>query len=79
MVVAYWQSRPPPTPEICGSNPVIGKLLSNICLLSTVLKRRTKIKKKEARNGPFKKYKTRYVNYNQIRDDRINVIKHSSL
>ena len=32
--------RSPPTPEIRGSNLVIGKLLSNICLLSTVLKRR---------------------------------------
>ena len=42
------------TSEIRGSNPVIGKLLSNICLLSTVLPKayslegvRTKIKKKE--------------------------------
>ena len=32
--------RSPSTPEIRGSNPGIGKLLSNICLLSTVLKRR---------------------------------------
>ena len=32
--------RSPPTPEIRGSNPVIGKLLSNICVLSTVLKKR---------------------------------------
>ena len=31
--------RSPMTPEIRGSIPVIGKLLSNICLLSTVLKR----------------------------------------
>ena len=43
----------PPTPEIRGSNPVIGKLLSNICLLSTVLKDENK--EKEAGNGPFKK------------------------
>ena len=40
VVVAQWVVRLPPTPEICGSNPVIGKLLSNICLLSIVLKRR---------------------------------------
>ena len=37
--------RSPSTPEICGSNPGIGKLLSNICLLSIVLKKR-KIKKR---------------------------------
>ena len=39
VVVAQLVERLPPTPEICDSNPVIGKLLSNICLLSTVLKR----------------------------------------
>ena len=32
--------RSPPTPEIPSLNPVIGKLISNICLLSTVLKGR---------------------------------------
>ena len=32
--------RSPLIPEIRGSNPVIGKLLSYICLLSTVVKRR---------------------------------------
>ena len=40
VVVAQLVERLPPTPEIRGSNPVIGKLLSNICLQSTVLKRR---------------------------------------
>ena len=40
VVVAQLVERSPPTPEIRGSNAVIGKLLSNICLLSTVLKRR---------------------------------------
>ena len=40
VVVAQLVERSPPSPEIRGSNPVIGKLLSNICLLSTVLKRR---------------------------------------
>ena len=44
-VVAQLVQRSPLTPEIHGSNPGIGKLLPNICLLSTVLKRR-KIKKK---------------------------------
>ena len=47
--MAQLTERLPPTPEIRGSNLDIGKLLSNICLLSTVLK----IKKKEAGNGPF--------------------------
>ena len=39
MVVAQLVERLPLTPEICGLNPVIGKLLLNICLLSIVLKR----------------------------------------
>ena len=41
------------TSEVCGSNPVIGKVQIEH-LLSTVLKRR-KIQKKEAGYGPFKK------------------------
>ena len=40
VVVAQLVERSPMTPEIRGSNPVIGKRLSNICLLSTVFKRR---------------------------------------
>ena len=50
--------RSSPTPEIRGSNPVIVKLFSNICLLSTVLKRQNKEKgpgmahlKKYEKNG----------------------------
>ena len=39
LVVAQLLEQLPLTPEICGSNPVTGQLLSNICLLSTVLKR----------------------------------------
>ena len=49
VVVAQLVERSPPTPEIRGSNPVIGKLLSNISLLSIVLKDENK---KEAGNGP---------------------------
>ena len=48
--------RSPLTPEIRGSNPAIGNLSSNICLLSTVLKKRKK--EKEAGNGPFLKKMT---------------------
>ena len=33
VVVTQLVERLPPTPEIHGSNPVISKLLSNICLL----------------------------------------------
>ena len=51
--------RSPQTPEIRSSNPVIGKLLSNICFQSTVLKRRKK-RKKDARNDPFKKLTNQY-------------------
>ena len=40
-------------PEVRGSNPYTSKLLNRtfICLLSTVLKRRKKVK--EVGNGPF--------------------------
>ena len=53
VVVAQLVERSFPTPEVRGSNPVIGKLLYRtfICLLSTVLKRH--YKEKEAGNGPF--------------------------
>ena len=51
VVVAQLVERSPPTPEIRGSNPVIGKLLSNICLLSTVLKRQNK--EKRSREWPI--------------------------
>ena len=41
VVVAQLVERSLPTPDVHGSNPVIGKLLYRtfICLLSTVLKR----------------------------------------
>ena len=51
VVVAQLVERSPLSPEIRGSNPVIGKLLSNICLLSTVSKDENK--EKECGNGPF--------------------------
>ena len=38
--VAQLVRRSPPKPEIRGLIPVISKLISNICLQSTVLKRR---------------------------------------
>ena len=41
-------------PEIRGSTPVVGKILLNICLLSTVLKRR-KINKKRLKMATLKK------------------------
>ena len=42
-----------PIPEVRGSNPVIGKIyIFNIYFLSTVFEK-TKIKEKEAGNGPF--------------------------
>ena len=49
MVVAQLVERSPPIPEVCCLNPVIGKKLLNIYILSTVLKRRKK--EKEAGNG----------------------------
>ena len=51
LVVAQLVECSPPTPEIRGLNPVIGKLLSNNCLLSTLLKRRNKGKR--GREQPF--------------------------
>ena len=40
VVVAQLVERLLSIPEVRGSTPVIGKILLNICLLSTVLKRR---------------------------------------
>ena len=53
----------PLIPEVCGSNPVIGKNLFtlNICLLSTVYWKE-KNKEKETGNGPFKKRKCEETN-----------------
>ena len=44
------------TPEICGSNPVIGKFYLLSILLKDLLKRRKQ--RKEAGNGPIQKNKT---------------------
>ena len=45
VVVAQLVEQSLSIPEVCGSTPVIGKILLNIFLLSTVLKK-TKINKK---------------------------------
>ena len=47
------------TPEVRSSNPVIGKLLYRTfnCLSTVNCIEKTKIKKKEAENGPFFKKK----------------------
>ena len=52
MVVAQLVERSLPIPEVCGSNPVIGKkLYGNLFTVNCIKK--TNIKKKEAENGPF--------------------------
>ena len=57
VVVAQLVEQSVPKPEVRGSNPVIGKNLLNICLLSTVYWK-DENKEKEAGNCPFfKKYK----------------------
>ena len=49
------------TPQVCGSNPVVGKkVIFNICSLLTILIRR-KNEEIEATNGPFTK-KVLYLN-----------------
>ena len=59
VVVAQLVERSLPTPEIRGSNPVIGKLLYQTfnCLSTVSCIEKTKLKKKEAGNGPFLKEK----------------------
>ena len=47
MVVEQLVERSLLTPEICGSNPDIGKILSTNCTIE-----KTKNKEKEAGNGP---------------------------
>ena len=54
MVVAQLAERLPTTPEVRGSNPDSGKLFSKL-LFTVNCVEKTKIKKKEAGNGPFKK------------------------
>ena len=55
IVLGQWSAQLPerllPTPEICGSNSVIGEFLKNNYILSNVLKN----KEREPGNGPFKK------------------------
>ena len=48
VVVTQWVEWSLPTPEVRGSNTVIGKIYIEHCSLSTVLKSRRK-----AGNGPF--------------------------
>ena len=52
VVVAQLVERSLPMPEVRGSNPVIGKNILNIYLLSTVYWK-DENKEKEAGNGPF--------------------------
>ena len=40
VVLAELAERSLPTPEVCGSNSIIGKIYIEYCLLSTVMKRR---------------------------------------
>ena len=47
VVVAQLVERSLPTPEICGSNPDIGKILSTNCPIE-----KHKYKEKENGNGP---------------------------
>ena len=49
--MAQLVERSPQTPEICSSNPIIDKLLSNICLRSTALKRQNKEKRTKKNNS----------------------------
>ena len=48
VVVAQLVEQSVPSPEICGSNPNIGKVLSTNCELN----RKDENKEKEAGNGP---------------------------
>ena len=63
MVVAQLVERSLLISEVCGSNPIIGKnlFLLNIFLLCFA---KTKIKKKEAGDGPFLKNKLLNEYYN---------------
>ena len=57
VVVAQLVERLLPTPEVRGSNPVIFKIyIEHLFAVNCIEK--TKIKKKEAENGPFKKVLT---------------------
>ena len=53
MVVTQLVERLLLTPEVCGLNPVIGKIYIEHCLPKVNSIEKTKIKKKEAGIGPF--------------------------
>ena len=55
VVVAQLIERALPIPEVCGSNPVIGKNLYIEHLFTVNCIEKMKIKKKVAGNGPFLK------------------------
>ena len=61
MVVSQLLERSLPIPEVHGSNPVIGKILFiySTFVYCQLCIEKTKIKKKEAGNGPFKKNYTK--------------------
>ena len=54
LVVAQLDEQSLPTPEVCGSNPVIGKIYIRYLFVSVNCIEKTKIKK-ETGNGPFLK------------------------
>ena len=61
MVVAQLVVRSLPSPEIRGSNPVIGKILSTNLSTNSIIEK-TKIKKKEAGNGHLFEHSIRTTN-----------------
>ena len=80
VVVAQLVEQLLPIPEVCSSNPVIGKKLFvlNICLLSTGYWK-DENKEKEARNGPFFKIKmswgwSNFKNSEIIHSDLIKLV-----
>ena len=60
VVVAQLVELSLPTPEVCGSNPVIGKIYFEHCLLSTVFKRR---KQRQKGGGNYPILKTCHPTY----------------
>ena len=73
MVVAQLVEWPLPIPEVRGSNPVIGKIYIEHCLLSTVLKRRKQ--RKRGREWPIIKIKLSYLKrygLTQLEDLRVH-------
>ena len=58
-----------PTPEFSGSNPAIGKFYV-VLTVSKFCVERTRIKKKEAGNGPFKKGKSNRPKWREVNNER---------